>query len=245
MKLSLPTSPEGRRALWLVPLVVTVLVICFDKAIMPLVVSTGKTITVPNIVGMDRKQAVDLLESQGLLVENIVEQVNSGVPAGRVISQLPYPNSHVKEGRRIYLTVSKGEAIATMPDLSFLSLRDAQLAVMRLGMQLGEVSREHRDSVPVNSVIRQSIAVGARIRPGLIVDVVLSKDSSSVITVPSVIGLGYDEAVQRLHAVGLEPGQVLRKPSETYTAGTVFRQIPDAQATVTPETRIELWVTAE
>ncbi|MFM8568725.1 MAG: PASTA domain-containing protein [Candidatus Kapaibacterium sp.] len=245
MKPLLPTSPEGRRALWLVPLILTVLIICFDKAVMPLVVSTGRTVTVPNIVGMERKQAVDLLESQGLIVENIVEQVNPAVPAGRITSQLPYPNSHVKEGRRIYLTISKGEALSLMPDLTYLPLRDAQLSVMRVGLQIGTVDGEHRDSVPGNSVLRQSIAAGSRIKAGLIVDLVVSKDSTSAVVDPSIIGLGFDEAVQRLQAAGLEPGTVVKKSSETYTAGTVSRQIPEANTSVPPDTKVELWVVSD
>jgi beta-lactam-binding protein with PASTA domain len=245
MKTLLPTSPEGRRALWLVPLVLAVIIVCFDKAIMPLVVSTSSTVTVPNIVGMDKQQAVDLLESQGLIVENITEQYNAGIPKGKVTAQLPYPNSHVKQGRRLYLTVSKGEAVTTMPDLSFLSQRDAQLAVMRVGMQIGTVSWEFRDSLPDNSVIRQSVPVGSVIRSGGMVDIVLSKDSTRVALVPSVVGVGYDEAIQRLRTAGLEVGAVVRKPGETYTVGTVFKQIPEAQSSVSPQTKIELWVTSE
>lgn len=245
MKLSLPTSPEARRALWLVPLVTAVVVVCFDKAIMPLVVSTGKTVTVPNIVGMDRTQAVDLLEAQGLIVENIVEQVNPGIAVGKVVSQLPYPNSHVKEGRRIYLTVSKGEVVTNMPDLTYLSLRDAQLSLMRIGMQIGNVTTEFRDSVPVNSIIQQSIPVGARIRAGSTVDVVVSKDSSVSVSVPDVVGMGYNEAVQRIRSAGFEIGTVAYKSSETYTPGTVFRQFPDGQTSSTPSAKIDLWVTSE
>ncbi|MFM8438752.1 MAG: PASTA domain-containing protein, partial [Candidatus Kapaibacterium sp.] len=105
--------------------------------------------------------------------------------------------------------------------------------------------REHRDSVPGNAVLRQSIAAGSRIKAGLIVDLVVSKDSTSAVVVPSIIGLGFDEAVQRLQAAGLEPGTVVKKSSETYTAGTVSRQIPEANTSVPPDTKVELWVVSD
>jgi beta-lactam-binding protein with PASTA domain len=116
---------------------------------------------------------------------------------------------------------------------------------MRLGMQIGTISWEFRDSLPDNSVIRQSVPVGSVIRSGGMVDIVLSKDSTRVTLVPSVVGVGYDEAVQRLQAAGLEVGTVVRKPGETYTVGTVFKQIPEAQSSVSPQIKIELWVTSE
>ncbi|MFM8472837.1 MAG: PASTA domain-containing protein [Candidatus Kapaibacterium sp.] len=38
---------------------------------------------------------------------------------------------------------------------------------------------------------------------------------------------------------------MVKKSSETYTAGTVSRQIPEANTSVPPDTKVELWVVSD
>ncbi len=212
---------------------------------MPLIVSSSRTITVPNIIGMQRQQAIDMIESQGLKVERIAEQFNSSVAHGVVVFQLPFPNSQVKEGRRIYLTVSKGDESITMPDLSMMTQRDAQLALMRLGLQVGTISWDYRDSLPENRVIRQSYLPGMSVGNGSVVNLVLSKDSNATVIVPMLERLSMSDALRTLQDVSLQADDVVQQPDGTYAVGTVLKQVPTAGTKTRPGTKVKLWVASQ
>ncbi|MBL7999159.1 MAG: PASTA domain-containing protein, partial [Candidatus Kapabacteria bacterium] len=100
------TTPSGitkstilKYALIAVASLLVVVVGC-DKILMPFIVSTSKTIKVPSVVGKQRQQAMDLLESQGLTVsqDQIIEVYNEKVPKDQIIMQMPFAGSDVKEG---------------------------------------------------------------------------------------------------------------------------------------------------
>lgn len=213
-----------------------------DKLIMPAIVNSSRTMPVPNVMGLPKQQAIDLLEGQGLIVQEAREQFNDKVSQGVVFMQLPNPGSMVKEGRHIYLTVSKGNEVISMPDLTMMTRRDAQVALMRLGLAIGNVTTEWKDSVPESRVIRQSFAPGLSVPAGSSVNIVLSKDSATTIIVPSLERLTMDEAMAGITQVQLTLGEVVQEKDETYSAGTVLRQIPPAGTRVKPGSTIKLFV---
>ncbi len=218
------------------------LAVLFDKVVMPLVVNSARTEQVPNVVGMPKQQAIDMLESKGLKVEKVVETYNSSAQHGVVLTQLPYPNSLVKEGRRVYLSVSKGYEVITMPDLSMMSQREAQLSLLSMGMQVGTVSYDFRDSIPEGRVIRQSYLPGMSVGSGTIVNLVLSKDSNATVITPSCIRLSESEAMQSINDAQLVLGQVNIDASETYSPGTVTNQQPSAGTKVHRGSKVDIWV---
>ncbi len=240
--MSLLSLRNPRVALLSAVLMLVALVVLCDKLIMPLIVRTAKTITVPNIVGMPKQQAIDLLESQGLKVEKVVEQFNENVQHGVVISQLPYPNAQVKEGRRIYLSVSKGYEVITMPDLSMMSQREAQLALIGLGLQVGTISYDFRDSIPESRVIRQSYLAGMSVSGGTIVNLVLSKDSNATVIAPSLEQQSQSDAMWTIQEMELQLGEVFQQADGTYAPGTVIRQQPAAGSRLHKGARIDIWV---
>ncbi len=239
----LGSRPFQLKVLIAVLSLVVLAVVC-DKAVMPLIVNSGKTVTVPNIIGMQKQQAIDLLESQGLQVEKVAEQFNTNVQHGVVITQLPFPNSLVKEGRRVYLSVSKGYEVITMPDLSMMSQREAQLALMGMGLQVGTVSYDFRDSIPENRVIRQSYMAGMSVGSGTSVNLVLSKDSNATVIAPSLERLSQSDAMQTLQDMNLQTGEVFSQSDETYAVGTVIKQSPAAGTRLHLGSKIDLWVSS-
>ncbi|MFN8367186.1 MAG: PASTA domain-containing protein [Candidatus Kapaibacterium sp.] len=222
-----------------------VVFVCCDKLIMPAIVSSSKTIKVPNVSGLPKQQAIDILEGQGLKVQEVMEQFNEKVPSGTVYMQSPYSNALVKEGRRVYLTVSKGYEVVTMPDLTMMTQRDAQVALMRLGLSLGNVSYDWKDSIPENRIIRQSYNPGMTVATGASINIVLSKDSTNSIVLPSFERLTQDEAMSSITQQGLVVGEIVQEPNETYTPGTVLRQSPNAGVRVKLSSTVNLWVASQ
>jgi beta-lactam-binding protein with PASTA domain len=61
-------------------------------------------------------------------------------PAGTVLHQDPYPDSKVKENRKIYLTiVSTIPEKTSMPDLKYLTLRQAINTLESIGLKTGKI----------------------------------------------------------------------------------------------------------
>lgn len=79
-----------------------------------IIVSSGReTIDVANIVGMTKNDAKKTLEEQGFKVA-IVENYDSNVMVGSVISQNPVANSHQLPDATIVISVSKGKKPITL-----------------------------------------------------------------------------------------------------------------------------------
>ena len=212
---------------------------------MPAWVSSSKTVKVPNVNGMPKQQAIDMIEGQGLKVQDVMEQFNDKIPSGTVYMQSPYPNAQVKEGRRVYLTVSKGYEVVTMPDLSMMTQRDAQVALMRVGLNLGSVAYDFKDSIPENRIIRQSYNPGMSVATGATINIVLSKDSTNTIVLPSFERLTTEESMTSIEQAGLVVGELVQELNETYTPGTVLRQYPTAGNRVKLGSTVKLWICSQ
>lgn len=211
--------------------VIAILGAAIDKLVLPFVVSITDTVHVPSVVGRDRTSAEILLRDAGLVVMEPRVQFSATVAAGTVMSQLPYAGATVKEGRRIYITVSKGVETLSMPSLYGATMRDARLTLMRLGLQIGEMSYDTSGSVLAGRVLRQSVPTGSAIASGTLVNLVISR-GTTMVRVPLLVSLSLDEAEQLLRDVGLVPGAMTTITSSAFQAGTIMHQDPPADSLV-------------
>ncbi len=196
--------------------------------ILPLIVSMTPTITVPNVVGLKGEESRIIMQSAGLQVAQIREQYSDDTPAGMVMSQLPYADAIVKEGRRAYLTVSKGVERIRVPQLIGSSQRDARLALMRNGLVLGSVSFRSDSLSPAGIIIGQSIPEGTTAQRESIVDIVVSTGNGA--PVPDVVGLSLSEAEQIIQTSGFTVGPTIQRSSTAFEPGTVIGQTPKADS---------------
>ena len=210
-----------------------------DQLLLPWYVSMTDTVSVPNIVGKNVDEARRILSEQGLEVMEPRDQYSSTVPKGTVMSQLPYANATVKEGRRIYLTVSKGIETIRVPSLYGLTVRDARLSLMRLGLRLGTITYESSDAVAADRIAGQGVPPGAEIPSDGVIAIVVSRGTSGI-RVPSLVGLSLDEARGVLVDAGLIPGPVTEMPSGAFDAGVVISHTPMADSTVAQGSEVRL-----
>jgi serine/threonine-protein kinase len=212
-----------------------------DQLLLPWYVSMTDTVRVPNLVGRTVDEARAMCTDVGLNVMEPREQFSATVPKGTVMSQLPYANATVKEGRRIYLTVSRGIETIRVPSLYGLTVRDARLTLMRLGLRLGTVTYEASDAVAVDRIAAQGVPPGAEIPGDGVIAIVVSRGTAGI-RVPSLVGLSLDEARGVLLDAGLTPGAVVEMPSGAFDAGVIISHSPMADSTVAQGTEIRLVV---
>ncbi len=221
---------------------ILIFIVLVDQLILPVFFASTETITVPKVVGKHIDDARKELAALGLQVMDPHEQFSATVPEGSVIQQSPYSGATVKEGRRIYLTVSAGTETIGMPSLRGLSVREARLTLMRVGLTLGDISYEMNDSIPEDRIISQSIRMGERVQTNAVVTIAVSRGPSAIRT-PDLLGLSLADAEALLTQFSLTLGAVHTMPSGAFEPNTVMKQNPAADSLVAPGTAISLTVT--
>lgn len=146
-----------------------------DTFVMPPLVHAIKVVQVPNITGLTLSKADPIIRESKLRVAEVREVYNETIPKGRIISQLPFAGSEVREGRRMYITVSRGIEKVMVPYLIGKTDRDAMLNLLSIGLQLGETVYQENEEIPQGIVLEQSITPGTKIPYGKMISLVISQ----------------------------------------------------------------------
>ncbi|MDQ3752196.1 MAG: Stk1 family PASTA domain-containing Ser/Thr kinase [Actinomycetota bacterium] len=193
-------------------------------------------VRVPGVVGLNVDQAkADLHDSR---LEASVEKTTDDAPAGEVIDQEPGGGTRVDRGDTVALTVSRGPAPSTVPELVGLSLDQAETALEDEDLVLGDTTDAPSDEFDEGIVSDQSLDPGDKVEDGSAVDVTVSS-GSDLVTVPGVVGMTEAEAVAEIRGVGLVPSAT--SVADDDEAGTVVAQDPgegdevESSSTVTIE----------
>ncbi len=218
------------------------LVILFNNLIIPWYVSSPET-TVPNIIGMQDTEAIELLTKAGFRPTVIDTIYSEAFTAGTVILQKPQAGKVVKIGRTIYLFVSSGEQVVSVPQLIGKTVLDAKFALERIGLKLGRVEQLPSNK-PEEMIINQQYAEGTPLRKGESVKVTVSAGrGGGTITVPDLIGLSLTQAESILEESSLTIGKVNYQKSATLLPNTVLDQYPSSGNKLNPGGSVDLFVT--
>lgn len=196
--------------------------------------------SVPDIKGMVVEEAEKVLGLQKLKLEIIDSTYSDKVPFGTIVEQDPTPDSHVKHGRTVYVTMNaSGKRQVIMPNLHDISYRQAETTLRGLGLVVDEEydyePSAFRDLVLDVKVDGESIEPGQKIAVGTQVRLVVGfGQGTEEVTVPGVIGMTYQQARSTLLAARLTIGAVYYDDEEeTVTEDGeeiiryVYRQTPN------------------
>ena len=123
--------------------------------------STGATVSVPNLQGMDEKTAQTEANQSGLLVS--YSQRTADDPAGKIVSQSPKSGYFLGRGGTVKLVVSKGPPPVVVPNLIDMN-RDKAIATLRgLGLKAKVVQGA---VTPLNRVYSQDPPAGSKVPQG-------------------------------------------------------------------------------
>jgi serine/threonine-protein kinase len=133
-----------------------------------LVVSRGPTpVPVEKVTGLQRDEAVAVLESQGFVVD-VQEEYSDQVDKGAVISQAPAKGADLQPGGTVSIVVSKGPPEFPMPNVVGME-RDAAVARLRsLGLVVDVAVVPGQDG---SRVVYQEPASGTTVRAGDLVHI--------------------------------------------------------------------------
>lgn len=236
--------PWKRIFLWALIAVggIFLLLVILDKVVMPWYVKLGAEAKVPDVVGMPYPEAEKLLEEKGFEAKRAEPRYTEKFPAGTVMMQLPYGGATTKEGRRIYLTESRGVEMIPVPDLVGRPLREARIALMRQGFDVGEVVYEQNDTIMRDLIYAQSVPPKVGARPDTKINLFISRGPSTRYTMmPNLVGLSLDQARTRLENAGLTLG-VVRKKRSDFERNAVIEQSVSPYAQVAERAAVNVTI---
>ncbi len=200
----------------------------FDGIIMPSIVHSRDLVKVPNLSGKSLDEAIIELQKNKLSYKVVQEIYSEEYPENVVVKHIPTSNLEIKEGRTIYLTLSKGKEMVAVPNLIGFPISIVRNELSKVGLELGEINYDNSEFIAKDTVMAQSISIGKMVPYGTSVNIVISLGSNIQISVPSLVGLRYDEVIELLQKTGLSIGEISYKQSETFTPNTIIGQDPEA-----------------
>lgn len=181
--------------------------------------------TTPGVIGLDRQAAVERLEAAGLEAEIGPRAFSRTVPAGEVMATDPSAGDRVLDGGTVTVTISKGEELYDVPRLRGLTEDEAQDALAELKLEFGGSTRRWSEDVPEGVVMASDPKPGTTLRPGSVVDLVVSKGRKPI-KVKDWTGEDADTARQRMEAQGLVVEVTDEQHSDDVAEGDVISQDP-------------------
>jgi beta-lactam-binding protein with PASTA domain len=201
-----------------------------------LVVSRARETQVPEVIGLELDAAVEVLESARLSVGQVTEEVSDS-PPGTVIGQGIPGGTTVALNTAVDLIVAKA-ATTEVPDLIGAPLDRAREMLKKARLRAGPISREASEK-PEGTVIRQQPQAGSEVAVNARVRLVVARPRQA--TVPHVLGMDLERALEAIEEAGLETDEVVHEPSDE-RPGTVIAVEPEGGTEVEPGSEVTVIV---
>jgi serine/threonine-protein kinase len=199
-------APEPRRRRgrgWLVALILLLLAIGGAAfAGWYLAAGPGKQVDVPGILNMDQAEATASLTAVGLRLEVGDEEYSETVAAGLIISADPAPGASAAVDSTVTVVLSRGPERYAVPDVRGQPLEAAKSAITGANLAVGIITEDWDADVPVGSVVSADPPIGDELRPGSLVDIIVSKGPKPV-KLADYAGSPADDVRAELEAAGL------------------------------------------
>ncbi len=218
------------------------LFILFDKVIMPAYVHGRENVLVPEVVGMKLEKARRVLNEENLDFQVSSKQFSDKYPKNYVLKQSPSPETNVKSGRIVFLTISKGKDSVQVPYIKGRSFRAAKVLLMRKSLETGDTTQKYSKEFSPGVVISQKVKPGQYAHYGQKIDLVISKGPENYIIVPQFTSLKLEESLKLIDELELQRGNIQGMYNNgTWEAYIVDKQLPPPGERVAPGTFIHLW----
>ena len=211
----------------------------------------SEKIPVPNLIGKSLAMLED--EENPNDFEYVVTDstYTPGKPGGVILEQDPKVSSFVKNGRKIYVSVTAFDVPKTpYPVKDGYSMRMTKALIENAGFQIGQITERPTDMVKNGNYVLESksngklVMYGDLLPKGTVVDLIMAVASlDSLMENPVLTGLSLSEAVNLANSKGIEiiiRGDLDGDSSDFW----VQRQKPDAHFIdqIRLGTRIELTI---
>jgi beta-lactam-binding protein with PASTA domain len=116
----------------------------------------GREVAVPDLVGKTPFEARRIADAGGFQMNIERQYYSATVPEGKILSQLPPPETKVRRGWQIRVAESLGPQRVEIPNVLGESQRAAQINILRRGLDVGAVALIGMLGAPADQVLGQS-----------------------------------------------------------------------------------------
>ncbi len=206
--------------------------------------SPAERINLPNFVGDSYNDLVNDPQLNSLYNFEVVFVVDKETEPGYILAQFPSEGRSMMvtpEGISVELTVSTGDVMAEVPDVTNMDYRSASGVLRQCGFYV-EIENSISDTYPKDYVISTNPVAGEELGTGSTVYLVVSSGPQiSNVTMPNLIGLSESAAVTQLENSGLSFGGSTYAQSDL-PAGTVVGQSVESFTEIEEHSKIILRV---
>ena len=193
-------------------------------------------VAVPYVVGLEQAQAVNQI-TQKNLTPRVEHHPNADVQQGFVYAQSPTEGTRVGKATTVVIEVSSGKPQVTVPNVVGENVNDAIKQLTQAGLD-AQVANVHSDQ-PQGTIVAQSPQTGTVVVQGTQVRINVSSGPKPI-TVPSVIGLQYQDAASQLQQLGFSVSRV--DVDSQLAKGQVVDQTPNGGVTAAKGSTVTLSV---
>ncbi|BBI34524.1 Stk1 family PASTA domain-containing Ser/Thr kinase [Cohnella abietis] len=235
---------------WVVPIVLGVLALILIGvliwAVSALKGVSPKDVQVPDVMGHEKVEAIDILTKAGFTVDPVLEEPSSEEDKGKVIKQSKL-NMVVKEGSQIELTIGTGVDLPAMPDFKGKSFEEAKDTLIGMGVHKDNILpyEKFSESEP-GTVLDQFPKFEALFDPSKDTVTLTISKGEETIPMPDLINKKETEAkaIIEQNNLKLPEKNIHREPSYA-PIGTVFKQFPvEPNEQVQPKSEVSIWVSS-
>lgn len=193
----------------------------------------GQEVAVPPLVGLTPAEADRAASGLGLQVTIERQYYSPQIPEGRIMSQLPAPDTKVRRGWQVRVAQSLGPTRVAIPDVTGQSEHAAELNIRRRGLEISSMAQVDEPGIPPDQVLAQSPPPNATqvLAPNISL-LVSTPVQPQAFVMPSFIGQPLGTASRTLQDSGFKLGNVTMAPPpsiEEVPAATPATPAPPAQ----------------
>ncbi|MEZ5092339.1 PASTA domain-containing protein [Nocardioides sp.] len=185
----------------------------------------GRYTPAPAVLELTQANPEAKIDEAGLVAKVVDQQYDEEIGKGKVISASPAAGANVLRGGVIELVISLGKERYNVPKLVGLTEDKAQDALAEQHLTFGTSTREWSETVKEGRVISQSLKPGKRVKPGTVVDLVVSKGRQPI-RFGDWSGKPAADATAALEKKGLKVDDSQQEFSDTVPEGSVISQDP-------------------
>jgi serine/threonine protein kinase len=149
-----------------------------EQRTITIVVSKGGEITVvPDLRGLNRRDAELQIKNSGLKLGRVDEQFAEGSQPDTVINQNPRPPAQVTKGTTIDIVISKGNSPKklSLPDFQGALLSTVATQLESLKLKQGKITEVANDKYPPGTIVSQNPPPATEVTEGTAIDFSVAK----------------------------------------------------------------------
>ena len=154
---------------------------------------------VPDVVGVEKEMAIDMLEELDLIVVPI-QEASDEIEEGKAIRTDPAAGTTLVKGDTVTLFISAGSESVAVPNIVGMTQADAAAALAAVGLKIGQITEADDPTVGAGIILSSDPETGKELTKGSSVKVQVA---SGMVTIPDVKGQSLQAARNLLGSLGL------------------------------------------